>query len=108
MAGYCLKNGRIAEGCSKEAADAKPAAIFHLSAQGILQTPGQIPELSEGDGLLMYAGELYVEPVEIQVEFLKTDNAERWLEALILRHTERVRKVENSLWIYAEIREVSA
>ena len=108
MAGYCLKNGKIQDAFSEDVAGVQPAAIFHLNAQGEMEATDQVPDLSEGEGLLMYAGELYVESLEIQVEFLKAANAERWLEALILRHVERVRQVDPGLWIHAEIREVSA
>ena len=54
----------------------------------------------------MYTGELYVEPLEIQIEFVKAASAEHWLEALILRHTERVRQVAEDLCVLAEIKEV--
>ena len=54
----------------------------------------------------MYTGDFYVEPLEIQIEFLKADTAQKWLKALILRHTDRVRQTEEKLWIVAEIEEV--
>ena len=56
----------------------------------------------------MYAGEFYLEPLEIQVEFAKAASAEKWLEALILRHAERVRQVAEELSVLAEIKEVNA
>ena len=45
-------------------------------------------------------------PLEIEIEFLKADSARRWLEALVLRHVERVRRVEDDLWVLAGIEEV--
>ena len=54
----------------------------------------------------MYAGELYVEPLEIQIEFIKAAGAEHWLKALILRHTERVRQIAEDLCVMVEIKEV--
>ncbi len=63
--------------------------------------------LKKGEGLIMYAGDFYVEPLEIQLEFLKADSARKWLEALVLRHTDRVRQVNDSLRVLAGIEEVS-
>ena len=68
----------------------------------------QPPPLQAGEGLVRYAGEFYVEPLEIQIEFLKADSAQKWLEALLLRHTERVRQIEETLWVLAEMEEVTA
>ena len=62
--------------------------------------------LSEGEGVLAYAGEFYVEPLEVQIEFLKAANGRKWLEALVLRHTDRVRQVSEALLVMAEIKEV--
>ena len=56
----------------------------------------------------MYTGEFYIEPLEVQIEFLKASDAEKWLEALILRHTERVRQITDDLFVTAEIKEVNA
>ena len=66
-----------------------------------------MPPLEEGEGFVMYAGDFYVEPLEIQLEFLKADSARKWLEALVLRHTDRVRQVNDSLRVLAGIEEVS-
>ena len=56
----------------------------------------------------MYAGDFYVDPLEIQIEFFKAGSARKWLEALILRHTDRVRRIEDDLWVLAGVEEVSA
>ena len=56
--------------------------------------------------MLAYAGEFYIEPLEIQIEFLKAVNAKKWLEALVLRHADRVRQVSEELFAMAEIKEV--
>ena len=108
MARYCLKNGRIHDVYVEETAGFAPTALFHLAVNGEIRPVSQPPALARGEGLLMYAGEFYIEPLEIQVEFVKAANAEKWLEALILRHTERVRQVADSLYILAEIKEVEA
>ena len=50
----------------------------------------------------------YIELLEVQIEFLKASDAEKWLEALILRHTERVRQITDDLFVMAEIKEVNA
>lgn len=103
---YCLKNSKIHEVFEEEPSGFKPEAIFHLSADGGIQKVDQIPVLYGGEGLLMYAGEFYVEPPEIQIEFVKAADSEHWIRALILRHTERVRQVADDLCILAEIKEV--
>ena len=104
---YCLRYGRLAEAFEEDFADWEPAAIFHLTAEGALREASELPPLQEGEGFVMYAGDFYVEPLEIQIEFLKADNARKWLEALLLRHTDRVRGIEDDLWVLAGIEEVS-
>ena len=104
---YCLRHGRLAEAFEEDFADWEPAAIFHLTAEGALREVSELPPLQEGEGFVMYAGDFYVEPLEIQIEFLKADSAQEWLEALVLRHTDRVRRVEEDLWVLAGIGEVS-
>lgn len=108
MARCCLRAGRNHDMYEEEPAGFEPAAIFHLAADGGIRTACQPPALSAGEGLLMYAGEFYLEPLEIQVEFAKAASAEKWLEALILRHAERVRQVAEELSVLAEIKEVDA
>ncbi len=104
---YCLKYGRLQEAFEEDTAALEPAAVFHLTADGTLQEVSEIPPLKEGEGVMMYSGDFYVEPVEIQIEFLKASNAQKWLEALILRHTDRVRRIGENLWALAEIEEVN-
>ena len=107
MARYCLKDRKIHEIYEEASAGFEPAAIFHLDADGGIEQFTQLPALSDGEGMLMYTGEFYVEPLEIQIEFIKAASVEHWLEALILRHTERVRQVAEDLCVLAEIKEVS-
>lgn len=104
---YCLKNGRLQQAFEDSIVGQEPTAIFHLTADGMLREVREIPLLEENEGVLMYTGNFYVEPLEIQIEFLKNDSARKWLEALVLRHTDRARQIEDSLWVLAEIREVS-
>lgn len=108
MAAYCLKNGKIQESLENDTAGREMAAVFHLTADGEMTELHEIPVLSEGEGVLAYAGEFYIEPLEVQIEFLKAANAERWLETLILRHTDRVREVSGDLFVMSEIKEVNA
>lgn len=79
---------------------------FRLSAGGAPSEDSELSCLRAGEGFLMYSGDFYVMPLEIEIEFLKADSARRWLEALVLRHVERVRRVEDDLWVLAGIEEV--
>lgn len=103
---YCLKYGRLREALEEDTAGQEPSAIFHLAADGALQSVPEAPPLQAGEGILQYAGDFYVEPLEIQIEFLKARSARNWLEALVLRHADRVRRIEGSLWVLAEKEEV--
>ena len=107
MEGYCLKDGRIREALGEAVAGREPEAVFYLTADGEVKELHEIPELSEGEGMLVYAGEFYIEPLEVQIEFLKAANAQKWLEALVLRHTERARNISADLFVMAEIKEVN-
>ena len=104
---YCFTRGRLQRAVEEAPAGQKPAAVFHLTADGALREVSEMPPLKEGEGAVGYAGDFYVEPLEIQIEFLKAASARKWLEALILRHTDRVRQIEETLWVLAEIEEVS-
>ena len=108
MAGYCLKDGKVREAWEEDAAGRELAAVFHLTAQGEMRQLEQWPALAEGEGALAYAGEFYVEPLEVQIEFLKAANREEWLEALVLRHVDRVRQVSEELFVIAEIKSFGA
>ena len=103
-----LKNGRIQEAWGEDAAGRELAAVFHLTADGEMKELHEFPALSEGEGALAYAGEFYIEPLEVQIEFLKAANAEKWLEALLLRHVDRVRQVSEELFVIAEIKSFGA
>ena len=106
MSVYCLKNGKIQKVWENDVAGREMAAVIHLTVDGDMTELHEIPVLSEGEGMLSYAGEFYIEPLEIQIEFLKAANAKKWLEALILRHADRVRQISGDLYVMAEIREV--
>lgn len=58
--------------------------------------------------MLAYAGEFYIEPLEVQIEFIKAANAQKWLKALVLRHADRVRQVAEELYVMAEMMEEGA
>ncbi|MEE1244020.1 hypothetical protein [Frisingicoccus sp.] len=106
MMGYGLMNGKLQDVFDGDTAGLEPAAVFLLNAEGVIQKIDEIPDLSEGEGLLMYAGDFYIDPLEIQIDFLKADHAKMWLEALVLRHIERVRHIGDDLWVVAQMREV--
>lgn len=106
MSVYCLKNGKIQKVWENDVAGREMAAVIHLTVDGDMTELHEIPVLSEGEGMLLYAGEFYIEPLEIQIEFLKAANAKKWLEALVLRHADRVRQVSEELFVMAEIEEV--
>ena len=104
MTGYCLKNGTIQTLQGEDAVSRELTVVFHLTMEELRE----IPVLSEGEGVLAYAGEFYIEPLEVQIEFLKAVNAEKWLEALILRHTDRVRQISDDLFVMAARKEADA
>ena len=115
MNGYCLRNGRLLEARPEDVRQCSPEAAFLLTADGELRPlelrplelrPFSPPELGEGEGLLLYGGEFRVEPLEIQIEFMKAVSAEKWLEALVLRHVERMRDAGPELWALAVMKEV--
>ena len=106
MSVYCLKNRKIQKVWENDVVDREMAVVIHLTVDGDMTELHEIPVLSEGEGVLAYAGEFYIEPLEIQIEFLKAVNAKKWLEALLLRHADRVRQVSEELFAMAEIKEV--
>ncbi len=105
---YCLKYGRLQKVSEEDADRRRPKAIFHFTADGELREVSELPPLKEGEGSVMYTGDFYVEPLEILIEYLKADSAQKWLEALILRHTDRVRQIGENLWVQTEMEEVNA
>ena len=107
MARYFLENGIIHDDFDEGDILRTPDMIFHLSCDGAMQKVSIAPHLKAGEGLLMYEGDLYIEPLEVQIEFIKAAGAEQWLEGLLQRHAERVREFQDSLWVLAEIGEVT-
>lgn len=104
---YCLEYRSLHYPTEETTASREPAGCLPPLAPG--GAPSEDSELSclrAGEGFLMYSGDFYVMPLEIEIEFLKADSARRWLEALVLRHVERVRRVEDDLWVLAGIEEV--
>ena len=108
MTGYCLKNGTIQRLQGEDAVNRELTVVFHLTRDGKMEELREIPVLAEGEGVLAYAGEFCIEPLEVQIEFLKTVNAEKWLEALILRHIDRVRQISGDLFVMAARKEADA
>lgn len=106
MSLFSLKNGRICSANFEEASGILPEALYWFNAAGEMKLVQEIPDLQSGEGFLLYTGDFYVEPLEIQIEFVKTLDAERWLEGLVLRHVERVRSIEDELYVLAAVKEV--
>lgn len=52
-----------------------------------------------GEGSLVCCGDFYIEPLEIQIEFSKANNATDWLAGLLFRHTERIRSIDGTLFV---------
>lgn len=104
MAAYCLENGRIWETTEKNVSRDN-VKIYHISAEGKIAETKTLPALTQGEGLFMYTEGFYVEPLEIQVDFLKSSDAKVWMEKMAIRHIDRVRYVDEALWALAEIRE---
>ena len=108
MAAYWLKNGRIREYVG--GADILPPIEerIYLTASGEIKKAGEETELLPGEGLFVYGGGFYGEPLEIRIEFLKTRDAKDWLRRMLLRHMERVRHIDHELLVFAEIMEDKA
>lgn len=77
----CFRNGSFCESFEEATAGPVPAAIFRLSADGKAERLQERPQLEMEEGLLLVAGEFYVDPLEMEVEFLKAADARQWLEA---------------------------
>lgn len=105
MSVYCLTNGVIFEASEESFLNVTPSVIYHLAADGTLKQEENMPELSQGEGLFVSGEGFYVEPLEVQVEFAKSYDAKEWLEALALRHAERLRQIDQNLWVITEIKE---
>ena len=108
MAGYCLKNGRIQEAWGEDAAGRELAAVFHLTADGEMKELHEFPALSEGEGALAYAGEFYIEPLEVQIEFLKAAQCRKMAGGAALAACRPVRQVSEELFVIAEIKSFGA
>lgn len=104
MARYYLENRTLHDADDKDLIGPIPDQILHLEADGTVREVSQMPILEAGEGLLMYKGEFYIEPLEVEIEFIKAVNAEKWLEGLLSRHVERVREFAESLWVLTEMK----
>lgn len=107
MTAYCLEGGVLRQACAADACR-EGVRIFHLAAEGRITEGKEPPELQPGEGLLACTEGFYVEPVEMQVDFLKAESAASWLERMMVRHIDRVRHVDEALWVLAQIREEEA
>lgn len=104
MARYYLENQTIHEADDDNFIGLLPDRMFHLNAEGLVREISEVPALGADEGLLMVKGDLKVESLEVQIEFIKASNAEKWLEGLLLRHVERAREFSDSLWVLAEMK----
>ena len=106
MTGCCLKGGRLQDVLAEDLLQCNPSVIYHLAPDGSLRNVPQIPDLSPGEGFLLYDGNFYIEPLEVQIDFLKAAYPEQWLTALLLRHIERVRQLPDGSLLLANMKEV--
>ncbi len=58
--------------------------------------------LFEG-GSFFVAGELCVDPFEMEVDLLKAKNAEEWILSVMVRHLNRVQSPDEALTVIARI-----
>lgn len=86
-------------------ADAPYENIYHLKKNGAFAKVENIPQLSAGEGVFAYSGEMFIKPLELRIEFIQSADARQWLCALLLRHIERVRSLNAEITAYAEIKE---
>ncbi len=113
MEWYCLSQGIVAPAAEVRWEDLDAEAIYRLDATGNLcpekpeewDADQKSPVLQAEEGVLAYSRGFCIDPLEIQVEFLKAENAKEWLEALAIRHFERVRRLGEEIWALAGIKE---
>ncbi len=106
MSKCCLKNGKLCDVNGDEAVGILPTRILRFSSEGDIAEEREIPVLESGEGLLLYAGELYVEPLEMQIEYIKAQNAEKWLQGILKRHVDRVHQLDATLFVLTEMKEI--
>ena len=79
-----LLETRLVELSSDTLSFPEAAVFYHLMADGRLQKETSLPVLLPGEGSLVCCGDFYIEPLEIQIEFSKANNATDWLVGLLL------------------------
>lgn len=94
-----LLETRLVELSSDTLSFPEAAVFYHLMADGRLQRETSLPVLLPGEGSLVCCGDFYIEPLEIQIEFSKANNATDWLAGLLFRHTERIRSIDETLFV---------
>lgn len=99
---YCLRNGRLMEDFEDNITYGEPMKIFYLSAEGEIRQESNIPDLENNEGIVVISGDFYVEPLEIQIDFLKSSDVYVWLEMLLIRHIDRVRFIDYDLFVLVE------
>ena len=92
------------ETASENMGSASVAYIFHVKADGSVYKANALPELAEGEGLFCHSEGLYVDPLEISVDILKSSSLEDWVGYLIVRQMTRLRELSDQLFVYAERR----
>ena len=113
MEWYCLSEGIVAPAAEVRWEELDAEAIYRLDVAGNLcpekpeewETDPKLPALQAEEGILAYSGGFCIDPLEIQVEFLKAGNAKEWLEALVIRHFERMHRLSEEIWALAGIKE---
>jgi len=74
-----------------------------LDENGKFLSGGKFCQPNEGGGYVAYSSGINVSPIEVQTEFLKADNAEKWLKGLVIRHVMHTGDIDTNEWIYAEM-----
>lgn len=106
MTGSFLKNGLLHDFSPEAVGEWNDLqnvqkAVYFLTESGRFRKESEIPALSDGEGMLAIAGTLAVRPLEIQVDFLKAADGEEWLNYLLLRHIDRMKALDSSLYVVA-------
>lgn len=115
MDGYGVKDGFLTpldrsdlpgagEAASENMGSVSVAYIFHVKADGTFSRVNNLPELAEGEGMICFSEGLFVDPLEMSVDFLKSTTLEEWISYITVRQMTRLREISDQLFIYAERR----
>ncbi len=80
----------------------KPLTTFYLVKDGAIEEIDHLPELRSGEGFFGFSEGMYVKPLEILTDYLKSGDAAEWLEFVMVRQLMRVHLMDPQLVVYAE------